>query len=435
MRIVAASMGLVLCAMAVFGATLEFRLAPTGPSVDLVPLKGEFYVALTGAKGVGEPQLFIWNLQRNWSAAVVGPRREGGELIWGPIQLKRDCDPIREGMAATILADVGDMLVAAVDLAGAVTHAPAGPGGMPPGPSATARVAPPQAARHVLTLLDAEGNEVTELCCGAYTVRLEAPDLDISCGPEETTLTVISGEESMELALVETGGATGVFEATVRVGCELEGCGFAFSLGELTLSAGAKVGLVAGDTQLTVSVATLPVELAAAIPGAEPVTDLRVDVGQPFIVHIMRVKMYDEVRFCVDGNAAGSGRRIVLDTPGPHRITAFVRQGCRWGAAELVVTAVPRTAIEPMGFDPNSAPAQPMRFKLRHAVDDPAPVVYVGKIGKGCPREIRVERGEDGYTFSVDPAELGAGSGDVIWIYYEDPDFPADSTYLLVYLQ
>ncbi|NOX44807.1 MAG: hypothetical protein GXO72_03595, partial [Caldiserica bacterium] len=203
-------MGLVLSAMAVFGATLEFRLEPTGPSVELVPLKAEFYVALTGAKGMGEPRLFIWNLQKNWSSTPVGPQRVGDELVWGPIQLRRDCDPVREGMAAVIVADAGDMLVAAVDLAGAVAHAPKGPGEMPPGPSATARVARPQAVTHTLKLLDAEGNEVTELCCGTYTVRLEAPDLDVTCGPEEATLTVISGEKSMELVLAETGGATGV---------------------------------------------------------------------------------------------------------------------------------------------------------------------------------------------------------------------------------
>ncbi|NOX44455.1 MAG: hypothetical protein GXO72_01780, partial [Caldiserica bacterium] len=76
-----------------------------------------------------------------------------------------------------------------------------------------------------------------------------------------------------------------------------------------------------------------------------------------------------------------------------------------------------------------------LHFKLLHAADDPDPVVYAGKIGKGCPRQIEVERGEGGHTFAVDPADLGAGSGDVIWIYYEDPDYPADSTYLLVYLQ
>jgi len=115
------------------GAHLEFRLAPGGEAVSFLPVKSVFYVVLKGHAETAARQLLIWNLHKNWSSTLVGPQRVGDELVWGPIQLKRDCDPVREGMAAVIVADAGDMLVAAVDLTGAVAPTPKGAGEMPLG--------------------------------------------------------------------------------------------------------------------------------------------------------------------------------------------------------------------------------------------------------------------------------------------------------------
>jgi hypothetical protein len=339
-------------------------------------------------------------------------------------------------MAAVISADVGDILVAAVNLAGDLAQAPKSPGEMPPGPSVTALVVTPESVSHAVELFDSAGNETEELCCGTYTVRLEAPDLDISCEPEEVPLRVISGERSVDVPLLETGGATGIFTAVVQVECRLTACSLLLSSAEPKLSLGAKVGFIAGNSQLTATVAGLPFEIAVVTPGNESVSNPHVDVGQVFTLQILGVKEYDEVRFCVDGIDVGSDRHMTFDEPGAHTIRAFVRQGCRWGVQELVVTALPRTEIKPLGFDPeNVAATRTLQFKLLHAGDDPSPVVYVGKIGEGCPKAILAQKVNDGYTFSVTPAEFGADSGDALWIYYEDPNFPADSTYVIVYLQ
>ena len=405
------------------GAHLEFRLAPGGEAVNFLPVKSVFYVVLKGHAETAARQLLIWNLHKNWSSTLVGPQRVGDELVWGPIQLKRDCDPVREGMAAVIVADAGDMLVAAVDLTGAVAPTPKGTGEMPPGPSATARVVLPKAMSRVLKLLDPEGKEVVELGCGTYTVHLEAPDLDVTCATEEVTLNLVGGGKSVELTLVETAPASGIFEAPVGVECRCAGCALETTVAGLPVSLGAKVGFVAEGVQLVLPVARLEPELE--LPA-------QVDVGQEFTVEIKGVEEPDELRICVDGNPV-HGPTVSLAEAGPHAISAFVRRGSNWGTAAATVMALDRTEIVPMGFDPTEAPAETvLQLALRNATDDPDPVVYVGKIGKGCPEKIGVSKS---HTFTVDPTALGAGPGDVIWIYYEDPDFPADHTYLLVYLR
>ena len=143
--------------------------------------------------------------------------------------LLRECDPVPEGMPV-LFAAPGDLVVAAADIAEGI--------------SVTARVSPPQSRPRTLQVLNSEGREVAELCCGTYTLRLEAPDLDVSCEPEEVTFSVISGGQSTSLVLHETGGATGIFTATFRVECLCSSCELSASVAGLVVPVDAEVSFV-----------------------------------------------------------------------------------------------------------------------------------------------------------------------------------------------
>lgn len=220
---------LVLVAGAVGGAmSVEFRLQPDGPPVSSLPLKGSFYV-FADERPEGEARLFLWNATGNTNLALGNPQAKGDGLLWGPIALLRECDAVPEGRPA-IIAVPGDLLVAAVDA--------------DQGASATARVSTPVGQPRVLKVLNSEGKEVAELCCGTYTLRLVAPDLDVSCEPEEVSFSVISGGKSSSLVLKETGKATGVFTATFRVECLCSSCELSASLAGLALPLNAEVSFV-----------------------------------------------------------------------------------------------------------------------------------------------------------------------------------------------
>lgn len=214
---------------AIVGATsLEFRLQPEGPAVSVLPLKRSFFVFLDG-RPEGNVSLFLWNATAARGLSLGDPRTEGTGIVWGPIMLARECDPLPGGMPV-LLATSGDLVVAAADIAEGV--------------SVTARVSPPQSRPRALQVLNSEGSEVAELCCGTYTLRLEAPDLDVSCEPEEVIFSVISGGQSTSLVLHETGGATGVFTATFRVECFCSSCELSASVAGLVVPVDAEVSFV-----------------------------------------------------------------------------------------------------------------------------------------------------------------------------------------------
>ena len=430
--------GLLIAALAVpaLAASLEFRLSPQGQATDKLPIKSVFYVVLVGTEDGVQPSLFIWNLQKNWSSTVVGPKRVGDALVWGPIQLKRECDEVREGVAEVITADIGDMLVAAVDLQGKRAEAPQKPELLPPGPSATVRVGFPAPQERGLSVLR-DGKSVEELRKGVYRVELVAPDLDRYCTVEKVSL-ILRGPQgkTAQIPLEETGPATGVFAGELEVRYAVEDCTLKASVGPISLQPGQSVVLRAASRELELAVAALPVSLKATLGEGKAVGI--VDVGQRFSVSITPAD-YDEVRWCLDGKGV-AGNTFSLEEPGGHTLVAFVRKGDVWGQGSLSLEAIPGTVIAPVGREAATIEAlgyalvqasaeEKLCFTLENAADDPHPVVYVGKLGKGCPNEVKV--GPDG-RFQIDLRDLGVQAGDTLWIYYEDPDFAADHTLVLV---
>lgn len=195
--------GLLLVFRAVFAGTLEFRLQPDGPGVTSVPVKGVFFIFL-GQRAEPEVHLYLWNAAKGAGVSPGVPKRMSEGLLWGPIMLLRECDPAPKGKPV-LLADPGDLLVAAADTGGGI--------------STTARATRPGPRNRVLKVLNSEGNEVDKLYCGSYTLSLKALDSGASCKPEEVTLGVISGGRSTSLVLRETGVATGIFTATFEMQC------------------------------------------------------------------------------------------------------------------------------------------------------------------------------------------------------------------------
>ncbi len=252
---------------AIAGATsLEFRLQPEGPAVSALPLKRSFFVFLEG-RPEGDISLFLWNATAARGLSLGDPRTEGAGILWGPIMLSRECDPVPEGMPV-LFAAPGDLVVAAADIAEGV--------------SVTARVSLPQSRPRTLQVLNSEGREVAELCCGTYTLRLEAPGLDVSCEPEEVTFSVISGGQSTSLVLYETGGATGIFTATFRVECLCSSCELSASVAGLVVPVDTQVSFVneelgsSSTVQLRFTVAGLcegsPVSVVSPFPVVEDKT-------------------------------------------------------------------------------------------------------------------------------------------------------------------
>lgn len=236
---------------------LEFREGPDGPQLVSLPLKGSFYVFFGGRAG-GDVRLYLWNATAGAGLALGGGEAVEGGILWGPIRLRRGCDPAPEGVPS-LVARVGDLVVAAVDSDG--------------GASAAAPVSPPVPGPRTLRVVNSAGREVTEICCGAYTLVLEAPDLDVECAPETVTFGVLSGGSSTAIPLRETGDATGVFTAALEVECLCPTCELSASVAGLVLPAGAEVSFVneelgtSSTVRLGLTVATLcgenPVSLVA----------------------------------------------------------------------------------------------------------------------------------------------------------------------------
>ncbi|MGC9529886.1 MAG: hypothetical protein ACP5G2_04620 [Candidatus Bipolaricaulaceae bacterium] len=419
---------LLAAALPAFGGQIRFDPAP-------IPLKGTFNVEVMGIEAeTGE--VVVVNL-RTEDLVRVPLRAEGDRLIGGPIQALRPCDQASEETIAMQVA-VGDFLVAATDLADEL--------------SVTARVTTPPAARPTLTLEDTDGalgpgKVLTE---GSFRLAVEDAGQDVACAEEYVPVELRLGSSRLTVDAVEDGVASGrfLFAFTLQVNPVDDGLvAQVLHGGDAILESPLREGLALEISYRNLRQSFPLGMLKDAKLQAKPAVE---DVGCPIVVTLSAPQQPDQVLWFLGGDKqAERGTKLYVirseaTYPEGLSVVALVRQGGLWGRAEVGVVFVPPTElsfVDPDTGDELEGPcvcASPIQVKVTGAYDDPAPQVWIGKLGPDCSaQELSLQAQDDGSYLSAAfrPEEFGACAGQVLWIQYKDPTCPTDATYRLLALQ
>lgn len=402
---------LVLLAVPALGAEIAFEREPR--------LGEAFHVMVTGVPDTAGRAHLI-NL-RTGEVLRVELWVHGGGLRSGPIHVRRPCDDPKP--PHTVMANPGDVLVAATDLKG--------------GLSATAKVGPRlrKDGEPKLTLERWDNDQMKWLPAdrvipALYRAVMEDTSQDTTCEPDRLDLSLMAGGKAFPLALGETTPTSGRFVGEFAVSVEPKACELWLRI--LTREGGligevAAVGeffLCERDGQaVQIPLGMFLVELSRP--------ELGLPVGCCGEVRVVAPERPEEVRWCIDGVERPGGLALTLCAEALRSLSvvALVRKDMLWGRAETTVTYVARVKLTLLDAEsglPVVEPwpcGKPVRVKLEN-VPPGVGKLSVGRLGPDPrARELGLHDVGKGVYWSEPfrPSDFGACAGEVLWAQYRDP--------------
>ncbi len=402
--------GMAILALSAWAAEVQFTAVPR--------IGGEFEVRVVGV-AEAEGHVTLVNL-RTGEVVRLALRMTEGTLTTGLVYVNRPCEAPRAG---AVVAQAGDILVAATELGG--------------GLASTARVEPRgrKSGEPRLTLERWDNEQLqwvpaSDLIPARYRIRVEDAGRDTSCEKDRAELSFMVGERTFPIVLGETTATSGVFEGELALVIEPKDCSLWVRLltveGRLMGEAPA-VGVCAvcpvDGEPLRVPLSLFPVELSVPASG--------VAVGCCGEVHVKVPETPDEVWWCVDGvrRPSGPGLSLCAEVPQTVQVTALVRQGLMWAQVETSVVMWPRAQLSFVDAEsglPVTEPwlcANPFKVKLEN-VPPGGGRLLVGKLGpEPQTRELPLSEAVGGTYLSgpLRAADFLACAGDVLWAQYRDP--------------
>ncbi len=405
----------------VLAAVLVLGVAAAGAEIRFegeVRVGGEFRLVVSETDETSG-SVSLLNLRTTEVVRFLLHKRDG-VLATGPIRVRRPCDgsPLH-----SVLAQPGDVLVAATDLGG--------------GTSATAQVGPrPPSPGHPSVKLERWDDEQLQwvpadrLFPARYRATVEDAGKDSTCERDKAELSFMLGEKTFPILLLETSPVSGVFQGEFALVLEPKLCELWVRL--LTVE-GTLIGegpavnectvCPLGGSPVRIPVSLFPVEVAFP--------SLGIPVGCCQELRVQVPSGADEIRWCVDGvrRAAGPTLHLCGEVPQSVGVVALVRQGLMWSQAEAVVDLIPRAKLTLLDAEtalPAPEPwscAKTLRIKLE-GVPRGGGKLFVGKLGTD-PRtkefSLTDVTGDLYVSPPFVPSDFLACAGDVLWVQYKDP--------------